>query len=104
MDRFTTTDIDYSSFLNCFEKVLYKHAPIKRKYARANDEPIMNTVLRKAIMLRSRLKNKYNNSRTAEQWEAFRRQRNLCAKLYRKEKRSFYNRLTISDITDNKKF
>ena len=66
--------------------------------------PSMNRVLRKAIMLRSRLKNKYNNSRTAEQWEAFRRQRNLRVKLFIKERRSFYNRLTISDITDNKIF
>ena len=55
-------------------------------------------------MLRSRLKNKYNKSRTAEHWEAFCRQRNLCVTLFRKEKRSFYNRLTISDITDKKKF
>ena len=30
--------------------------------------------------------------------------RNLSVKLFRKEKRSLYNRLTISDITDNKKF
>ena len=104
MDKFTTTDIDYSSFQNCFGKVLDKHALIKRKYARGNDGPFMNRVRRKAIMLRSRLKNKYNKSGTAEHWEAFRRQRNLCVKLFRKEKRSFYNRLTISDITDNKKF
>ena len=34
IDRFTTTDIDYSSFQNCFfGKVLDKHAPIKRTYA-----------------------------------------------------------------------
>ena len=99
MDRFTTTDIDYSSFQNCFGNVLDKHAPIKRKYARANDGPFMNRVLRKAIMLHSRLTNKYNKSCTAEHWEAFRRQRNLCVKLFRKEKRSVYNRLTISDIT-----
>ena len=74
MDRFTTTDIDYSSFLNCFGKVLDKHAPIKRKYARANDGPFMNRALRKAIMLRSRLKNKRSNSRTAKHREASRRQ------------------------------
>ena len=55
-------------------------------------------------MLPSRLKNNCNKSRKTEHWEAFRRQRNLCVTLFRMEKRSFYNKLNISDITDNKKF
>ena len=99
-----TTDLDYSSFQNCFEKVLDKHAPMKKKYARANDGPFMTRVLRKATMLRFRFKNRYNKSRTAEHWKAFRRQRNLCVKLFRTEKRNFYKNLNTSDITDNKKF
>ena len=97
-------DLDYNCFQNCFEKVLDKHAPMKKKYARANDGPFMNRTLRKATMLRSRLKNRYNKSPTAEHWEAFRKQRNLCVKLFRTEKRNFYKKLNISDITDNKKF
>ena len=104
LDSIEQTDLDYSSFQNCFEKVLDKHAPMKKKYARANDGPFMNRVLRKATMLRSRLKNRYVKSRTAEHWEAFRRQRNLCVKLFRKEKRNFYKNLNISDVTDNKRF
>ena len=97
-------DLDYNNFQNCFEKVLDKHAPMKKKYARANDGPFMNRALRKATMLRSRLKNRYNKSPTVEHWEAFRKQRNLCVKLFRTEKRNFYKKLNISDITDNKKF
>ena len=104
LDSIKTTDLDYSSFQNCFEKVLDKHALMKEKYARANDGPFMNRVLRKATMLRSRLKNRYNKSRSAEHSEVFRRQRNLCVNLFRKEKRNFYKNLNISDITDNKKF
>ena len=77
---------------------------MKKKYARANDGPFMNRVLRKATMLRSRLKNRYNKSSTAENWEAFRRQRNLCVTLFRNEKNNLYKNLNISDITDNKKF
>ena len=77
---------------------------MKKKYARANDGPFMNQSLRKAIMLRSRLKNRYNNSRTAEHWEVFHRQRNLCVRLFRKEKRNFYKNLNISDINDNNNF
>ena len=95
-------DLDYNNFQNCFEKVLDKHAPMKKKYARANDGPFMNRALRKATMQRSRLKNRYNKSPTVEHWEAFRKQRNLCVKLFRTEKRNFYKKLNISDITDNK--
>ena len=97
-------DLDYNNFQNCFEKVLEKHGPMKKKYARANDGPFMNRALRKATILRPRLKNRYDKSPTVENWEAFREQRNLCVKLFRTEKRNFYKRLNVSDITDNKKF
>ena len=53
-------DLDYNNFRNCFEKVLDKHAPMKKKYARANVGPFMNRALRKATMLRSQLKSRYN--------------------------------------------
>ena len=95
-----SSDLSYDSFQNCFEKVLDKHAPMKKKYARANDGPFMNRALRKAVMLRTRLKNKYNKSRTVQNWEAFRKQRNLCVKLFRTEKRNFYKNLDISQITE----
>ena len=49
-------------------------------------------------------RNKYNKNRTADNWDAFRRQRNFCVKLSRKVKRDFYNQLDISEVTDNKKF
>ena len=104
MDSIKTTDLDYSAFQNCFEKVLDKHAPMKKTYSRANDGPFMNRVLRKATMLLSRLKNRYNKSSTAENWEAFCRHRNLCVKVFRNENNNFYKNLNISDITDNKKF
>ena len=64
----------------------------------------MTRVLRKANMLRSRLRNKYNEDRAAENWNKFRKQQNSCLKLFRKENRNYYNNLDISLITDNKKF
>ena len=39
-----------------------------------------------------------------ENWNKFRKQRNSCAKLFRREKRNYYNNLDISLVTDNKKF
>ena len=96
--------MDYASFQDTFLRVLDKHAPMKKRYIRANDSPFMNRTLRKAFMLRTRRKNRYNKNRSADNWDAFRRQRNFCVKLSRKVKRDFYNQLDISEVTDNKKF
>ena len=96
--------LTYTSFQGTFQRVLDKHAPMKKRYIRANDSPFMNRALRKAFMLRTRLKNRYNKNKTADNWDAFRRQRNFCVKLSRKTKRDFYNQLDISEVTDNKKF
>ena len=96
--------LTYTSFQGAFGHVLDNHAPMKKRYIRANDSPFMNRTLHKAFMRRTRLKNKYNKNRTAENWDAFRRQRNLCVKLSRKAKRDFYNQIDISAVTDNKKF
>ena len=104
LQRIDPSDLNYSSFETAFHRVLDKHAPIKKKYVRANDKPFMTRALRKATMLRSRLRNKYNEERTAENWNNFRKQRNSCVKLFRKEKRNYYNSLDISLVTDNKKF
>ena len=55
-------------------------------------------------MNRARLKRISNNHPTQENIEAFRRYRNFCVSLLRKEKKNFYNNLDISIMTDNKKF
>ena len=96
--------LTYTSFQDAYLRILDKHAPMKKRYIRANNSPFMNRTLHKAFMQRTRLKNKYNNNRTADNWEAFRRQRNLCVKISRKAKRDFYNQLDVSTVTDNKKF
>ena len=47
-------------------ELLNIHAPIKLKYVRANNGPFMTKELRKAIMLRSRLKNVFNRDKNEE--------------------------------------
>ena len=42
------------------------HAPIKRKFLRANHVPYLTKTLRKAIMKRSELENKYLKNKTNE--------------------------------------
>ena len=58
---------DRTTFDHCnvkIEEVFNKHAPLKKKSARANDGPFMTKVLRKVIMLRTKLRNMYNKWRT----------------------------------------
>ena len=51
-------------FLNDFIEILNKHVPIKQKYLRANQGRFMTKDLQKAIMKRSRLKNKFLRDKT----------------------------------------
>ena len=51
---------DYSCFQNIFVALLNKHAPVKKKIMRFNDNLFMSKALRKAIMHRSKFKNMIN--------------------------------------------
>ena len=62
------TSYDYSCFQNIFIALLNKHAPIKKKIIRFNNNPFMSKALRKAIMHRSKFKNIYNKYRTEDNW------------------------------------
>ena len=50
---------NYKSFETIFIAVLEKHAPLKTKFIRGNHVPYMNKSLRKAMMKRTQLHNKY---------------------------------------------
>ena len=60
--------------------------------------------MRKAIMTRSRLQNKWYKHGSLECELAFKHQRNYCNRLYKKERRTYYENLNVKSITDNKKF
>ena len=94
----------YELFNARVQKVLNKHAPLKNKSVPANDGPSMTKALRKAIMLRTRLRNMYNKCKTQEKWNAFKKQRNKCTKILRKAKVDYYEDLDLEDISDNRKF
>ena len=70
----------FETFNSVAEEVLNNHVPLKQKYLRANDAPFMTKTLRKAIMLRTQLRNRLNRYNTSENWKAFKRQRNKCVK------------------------
>ena len=49
----------------------------QQKLIRNNNQPFMTKTLRKAIMKRSKLRNKFNKERNIENWSEYKRQRNL---------------------------
>ena len=64
----------------------------------------MTKELRKAIMNRSKLKNKSNSVNTRDAYHEYKKQRNLCTYLLKKAKKDYYSNLNPKTITDNKKF
>ena len=77
-----------------FLEVLDKHAPLKKKLLRANHASYVSKALRKAITRRSYLKkvyfkNRIENSLKTAQKRAFKKQKNFCSRLYKKERKIF---------------
>ena len=97
-------DSCYDTFEEIFINVLNKHAPLKKKFLRENHAPYMTKTLRKAIMRRSQLQTKYFKNKSQNDYLAFKKERNFCSKLYKKERKNYYNSLDIKNITDNKQF
>ena len=95
---------EYEHFNSVIEEVLNNRVPLKQKYLRANDAPFMTKTLRKAIMLRSQLRNRLNRHKTSENWNALKKQRNRFVKILRQAKTSYYGNLDINFVTGNKKF
>ena len=74
--------------------IFNKHAPIKKKYHRANE----------ARLKRSRLRNKLLREKNRANRDNYKIQGNLCKKLLRKTKNSYFSNLDTKKITDNKTF
>ena len=77
---------------------------MKKKIVRGNNAPFMNKTLSKAFMHRAKLKNRYYKEPTEENKTSFKKHRNYCVSLLRKEKRKYYNSLDEKIFEDNRKF
>ena len=97
-------NIGCEQFEQLFMITLNKHAPQKKRFVRANNSPFMTKELYNAIMVRSRLRNKFLKFKTLEYRNAYRIQRNHCVSLLRATKKSFYENLDPNLVTDNRKF
>ena len=104
LDNTNKERMQYDEFKDRFMDVLDWHAPMKKKVVRGNNAPFMNKVLSKAFMHRTKLKNQYNNTPNEKNKNLYKRQRNYCVNLLRKEERKYYNNLDIKIMEDNRKF
>ena len=64
----------------------------------------MSKELNKAIMTRSRLRNKYLKEKSADSKIAYDKQRNYCVNLLRRTKKKYFANINIGSITVNKEF
>ena len=64
----------------------------------------MTKQLRKEIMVRSKLRNEFNKSRTSENWKKYKQQRNKCLSILKGTRTNYFNNLNPKAITDHKEF
>ena len=98
-DLINLKDLQYT-----LQRALDKHAPLKKRYIRANQQNFMDKKLNQAIMVRSKLRNKHLKSKSKTDKQRYNKRRNHCVKLFRHKKQKYYECLDISKITDNKTF
>ena len=64
----------------------------------------MTKELRKEIMLRSKLKNKFNKKGNHINWCNYKRQSNRCLTILRKTKKEYFSSLNTKQVPDHKLF
>ena len=64
----------------------------------------MTKTFLKAIIQRTRFRNKFLKNPADQNKLIYNKQRNFCVSLPRKEKKEYFSKLNEKDITDNRKF
>ena len=80
--------ISFNVFFNICKVTLDKAAPLKQKYVRSNHSPFLSKEILKAIMNRTRLRNKFLRSRSTEDKSAYNQQINFFLSLVGKAKKT----------------
>ena len=83
---------------------LNKLAPSKKKILRNDQSSFITEEVRKAIMTRLRLRNKFLKTESQECKQAYNKQRNLCVTMVQKVEKNYFSNLNVRNITDNKRF
>ena len=95
---------DHESFIPTFIEVLNKHALLRKKFLRVNHAPYITKTLRKVIMRRSQLETKYLKTKTQTDLKLYKKHKNFCSKLHKRDRRKYYDSLDMKNVLDSKKF
>ena len=83
--------------------MLNRYAPSRKKILRVNHALYIAKTLRKAIMRRSQLETKYLKSKTQTDLKLYKKHKTFCSKLYKRERRKYYESLNMKKVLDSKK-
>jgi len=84
----------YDILTNKFKELVDKHAPQKEKKVRGNQAPFMTKEFSKALMTRSRLRNKYNKWKSRENYLAYQDIKKKCKTLGKKDRSDHFQKAT----------
>ena len=93
-----------STFTETFRRVLDKHTPLKTKRVQGNESPFMSNKLSKAVINKSKTRNKYIKWPSRENFLAMKRAKNYSNNLTRTTKKNFFQSVTKSSFGNNTKF
>ena len=91
---------DFESFQFAYKVIFNQFAPLKP--IQKNNQPFKTKTLRKTIMKRFKLRNKFNEERNIENWSEYESQRNLRSNLLQQSKKRHFNSLNVNDVTEKK--
>ena len=79
------SQISFGTFKSIVDNILQKHASLKRRYVQANQALFINSKKHKEVMRRTRLRNKFIDSKTDADKIAYNKEPNYCVSLIQKE-------------------
>jgi hypothetical protein len=98
LDKITEIE-DVDEAYNKFEEVMVntidEHAPMKKRKSISQPAPFMNKTLRSAVYKKRMTHNHFLKDKSKKNWEAYRKQRNLVAKL---KKNNQLEHISMNDV------
>ena len=79
-NKISQSVLSFEEFIEIFQPTLDAFAPYKQKKIGHNKNPFVTKSLRKEIMVRSKLRNKFNKSFISVNRQNYKKQRNKCVK------------------------
>ena len=87
-----------------FQEAVNRHTPLKKEILRGNHDPFIDKEFRKAIYIRSRLRNKFLRNPTKANESLIKKQRNKFILLRKKCIKNYFSKVTESGINTSKEF